>query len=58
MWFFFYFYFKRNYDVLKKSKIPCFLFNENLNFHKKEKESKMENPTQNFRGMNHVPQPV
>ena len=36
-----YFYFERNYDVLK-SKSPCFLLNKNINF------NKMENPTHSF----------
>ena len=48
MWLFYYFNFERNYDVLK-SKSSCFLLNENINFHKNERESKIENPTQSFR---------
>ena len=44
----FYFNFERNYDVLK-SKSPYILLNKNINFHKNETESKMENPAHNFR---------
>ena len=51
VWLFYYFYFERNYDVLK-SKSPCFLLNKNINFNKNETESKMENPTHSFREMN------
>ena len=43
MWFFYYFNFERNYDVLK-SKSPCFLLNKNINFNTNETESKLENP--------------
>ena len=43
--------FKRNYDVLK-SKIPCILLDKNINFNKKDTESKMENPTHSFRETN------
>ena len=46
---FYYFYFERNYEVLK-SKSPCFL----LKFNKAETELRMENPTRSFREMNHV----
>ena len=46
---FYYFYFERNYDVLK-SKNPCFL----LKFNKAETELRMENPTHSFREMNHM----
>ena len=38
-----YFYFERNYEVLKL-KSPCFLLNKNIMFNKNETESKMENP--------------
>ena len=48
MWLFYYFNFKRSYDVLK-SKSPCILLNKNINFNKNETESKMENPTHRFR---------
>ena len=40
---FYYFYFERNYDVLK-SKSPCILLNKNVKFNKNKTESKMENP--------------
>ena len=50
---FLYFNFERNYDVLK-SKSPCILLNENINFNKNEMKSKMENPTHNFREVNLV----
>ena len=53
MWFYYYFYFERNSDVLK-SKSSCFLLNKNINFDKNEMESKMENPIHSFRKMNHV----
>ena len=33
VWLFYYFYFEKNYDVLK-SKSPCFLLNKNINFKK------------------------
>ena len=40
MWLFYYFYFERNYDVLK-SKSPCFSLNKNIiKFNKNETESK------------------
>ena len=48
---FYYFYFKRNYVV--KSKSPCFMLNRNVKLNKNETESKIENPTNNFREMNH-----
>ena len=48
MWLFYYFNFERNYDVLK-SKSPCILLKKNINFNKKETESKMDNPTHSFR---------
>ena len=51
VWLFYYFYFQRNYDVLR-SKSPCFLSNKNTNFNKNETESKIENPTYSFRGVN------
>ena len=53
MWFYHYFIFDRNYDILK-SKCRCFLLNKNINFNKIETESKMENPTHTFRGINLV----
>ena len=43
VWLFYDFDFERNYDVLK-SKRPCILLSQNINFNKKETESKMENP--------------
>ena len=51
VWLFYYFYFETNYDVLK-SKSLHFLLNENINVNKNETESKMENPTHNFRKRN------
>ena len=45
MWLFYYFNFKRNYDILK-SKSPCFLLNKNMNFNKSKTKSKMEYLTQ------------
>ena len=48
MWFFFYFNFGGNYDILN-SKSPCTLLNKNINFNKNEAELKMENLTHNFR---------
>ena len=48
MWFFFYFNFERNYDILK-SKSPLFVLNKNINFNKNETEPKMENKTRAFR---------
>ena len=53
MWLFYYFNFERNYDVLK-SKSPCILLNENINFNKNEAVSKMENATHSFRETNLV----
>ena len=44
MWLFCYFNFERNYDVLK-SKSAGILLNKNINFNKKETESKTENHT-------------
>ena len=41
VWFFYYFYFERNYDVLK-SKSLCFLLSININFYQNETESKWE----------------
>ena len=41
MWFFYFCDFERNYDVLK-SKSSCFLLNENINFHKNEREQKLK----------------
>ena len=46
---FYYFNFERNCNTLK-SKSPCILLNKNINFNKKETESKMENCTHSFRG--------
>ena len=42
-----------NHDALK-SKSPCISLNKNINFNKKETESKMENPTHSFRETNPV----
>ena len=53
MWLFYYLYFERNYNVLK-SKSLCFLLKQNINFHKNETESKMENLRYGFREMNFV----
>ena len=53
MWFFYYFNFERNYDVLKSTS-PCILLNKNINFNKNETESKMENLTHSFREANLV----
>ena len=47
MWLLYYLNFKRSYDVLK-SKSPCILLNENINFNKNETESKMGIPTNGF----------
>ena len=52
-WLFYYFYFERNYGVLK-SKSPCFLLNKKIKFNKSEAESKMENSTHRFWEINHV----
>ena len=43
MWLLCYFYFEKNYDVLK-SKSPCFLLNKNIKFSKNKTESKMKIP--------------
>ena len=43
-----YFNFEKNYNVLN-SKTPCILLNKNINFNKNETESKMKNPTHNFK---------
>ena len=43
VWLFCYFNFERNYDVLG-SKSPCILLDKDINFHKNETTSKMENP--------------
>ena len=53
MWLYYYFNFERSYDVLK-SKTKCILLDKNINFHKNETESEMENPTHNFRETNLV----
>ena len=53
VWLFHYFHFGRNYDI-SKSKSPCFLLNKNINFNKNETESKIENPTHNFKETNLV----
>ena len=55
VWLFYYFKFKRNYDVLK-SKSSCILLNKNINFNNNETESKTEKPTHSFRETNLVPQ--
>ena len=51
MWLFYYFNFEMNYDDLK-SKGPCILLNENINFDKYETKSIMENSTYSFRETN------
>ena len=43
VWLFCYFNFERNYDVLG-SKSPCIVLDKDINFHKNETTSKMENP--------------
>ena len=43
MWLFYYFDFKRNYDVLKLND-PCILLNKEIRFNKNETESKLEKP--------------
>ena len=48
MWLFFNFIFEKNYDVLK-SKYPWILLSKNINVNKNKTESKMENPTQQFK---------
>ena len=53
VWLFYYFNFERNYDV-SKSNGSCILLNENINFNKSKTETKMENPTHNFRETNPV----
>ena len=53
MWPFYYFNFERNYDILKP-KSPYFLSNTNINFHKNDQQSDMENPTHKFRAINLV----
>ena len=60
MWFFCYFIFEKDYNILK-SKPSYFLLNKNLKFNKNEVESKMKNPphpththTHTFREMNSV----
>ena len=53
VWFFYYFNFEWKYDVLK-SKSPCILLNKITNVNKNETESKMQNPTHNFRETNLV----
>ena len=45
------FYFERNYYV-SKSKSRYILLKKNINFHKSETETKMENRTHSFREMN------
>ena len=47
------FFSQKNYDLLK-SKDPCFLSIKNINFHKNETDSRMENPLHSLREMNHV----
>ena len=56
MWFFYYYNFERNYDVLK-SKSGYFQLDKNINFNKNEAELKIENPTHKFRDPNIVIQP-
>ena len=51
VWFFCYFNFESNYDVLK-TKSLCILLNKNINFNKSKTESKMETPTHSFRETN------
>ena len=53
LWLFYYFYFERNYDVLKL-KSPCFLLNKIIKLNKNQMESNMENTTHSFREMNYV----
>ena len=53
MWLFHDFNFERNYAVLK-SKSPCILLNNNINFNKSKTESKTENHTHSFRETNLV----
>ena len=50
---FYYFYFKRNYDILK-SKSPWFLLNKNITFKKTRRNRNLENPAHNFREVNLV----
>ena len=50
---FYYFYFERDYDVLKPRN-PCSLLNKNVRCSKNKVESKMENSTHTFREMNLV----
>ena len=57
VWLFYYFDFGRNYDFLK-SKSMCFLLSKNKNVNKNETESKMENLSHSFRGINLVLQLV
>ena len=51
MWLFYYFHFERNYDVLMSKSAPI-LLNENVNFNKNEKQSKIVNSTHCFREKN------
>ena len=46
--------------ILKKNMTfcPCLLLNKNINFNKNEMQSKMENPTHNFRETNLVLQRI
>ena len=48
MWLFYYFYFKRRYNLLKL-KSPWILLNKNIKVNKKETKLEMENPTRSFR---------
>ena len=41
LWLFYYFYFERNYDVLKPINL-CFLLKRNIDFSKNEKESNVD----------------
>ena len=45
------FNFERHYGILQ-SKSPCILLNKSINFNKNGTESKIENPSQNFRETN------
>ena len=53
VWLFYYFYFERNYDILKSRK-ACFLLNKNMNFNKNDADAKIENSTHSFKEMNLV----
>ena len=53
MWLLHYFYFEKNYDILK-SKTLYFLLNKNINFSKNKAELEIKNPTHSFREMSFV----